>query len=283
MVGFLQMNSIHSLFQEFSYRPRKSAGQNFLIDLEVLEKIGQTVQCPPGDLLLEVGGGYGALTEKLVLKNCPLTVVESDNKLFAMLERKFKDAPKVSLIKADILKLDLGILKPPLPGGIIVVGNIPYYLTTPLITRLLDQYHLFVRGLYFMVQKEVADRLTAQPGTKAYGALTLCAKYYAEARKLFDVPARCFKPRPRVDSAFVELKIKSRLPLASGGEKNFFALVRVIFQSRRKTLSNSLKLLGKPPDQVKEALKKTGIEPGIRGERLGIEKLQELSKALNDF
>jgi 16S rRNA (adenine1518-N6/adenine1519-N6)-dimethyltransferase len=228
---------------------------------------------------LEVGGGYGALTEKLIHKGGALTVVESDHKLFAILERRFKDAPEVSLIKADILKLDLDTLKPPPPRGMIVVGNIPYYLTTPLITRLLDQYHSIVRGLYFMVQKEVADRLTAHPGTKAYGALTLCAEYYSEVRKLFDVPARCFRPSPKVDSTFVEFKIKQELFLAPGEKEGFFQLVRAIFQSRRKTLLNSLKLLGKSPEQVKEALTKAGIDPNIRGERLGIEKLQELSKA----
>lgn len=131
-----------------------------------------------------------------------------------------------------------------------------------------------------MVQKEVAERLVARPGTKAYGALTLCAQFYSKPRKLLDVPARSFKPKPKVDSAFIELEIKQTLPLSEVEEKHFFALVRAIFQTRRKMLSNSLKSMGKPAEKVLEALERTSIDPQIRGEELGLEKLMELSKAL---
>ena len=274
------MESISALFKEFSYRPRKSQGQNFLTDPKILDQIDQVIQCPPGDLLLEVGGGYGVLTERLAKKGCPLIVVEPDHKLFAMLERKFEKAPGVSLVKADILKLDLKPLAPPVPAKLTVAGNIPYYLTTPLITRLLTQYGPSIRKIYLMVQKEVADRMAAQPGTKAYGALTLCAQYYSAVTKLVDVPARCFRPRPKVDSAFIEMELKTVLPLSGEAERRFFGLVRAIFQSRRKMLSNSLKSLGKPADQVEAALKKQGIDPQIRGERLGLEELIRLSQAL---
>jgi 16S rRNA (adenine1518-N6/adenine1519-N6)-dimethyltransferase len=131
-----------------------------------------------------------------------------------------------------------------------------------------------------MVQKEVADRLAAKPGTKAYGALTLCAQYYSRPRKILDVPARCFKPKPKVDSAFMELEVKTSFPLSGESERHFFALVRAIFQSRRKILSNSLKSLGKPIEKVQEALRQTGIDPQIRGEQLGLDQLIELTKAL---
>lgn len=274
------MQSISSLFHEFSYRPRKSAGQNFLTDSGILDRIEEAVQCPPEDLLLEVGGGYGALTERLARKGRTLAVVEPDHKLFAMLERKFTGAPGLSLVKADILKLDLEPLRPPAPGKITVAGNIPYYLTTPLITRLLTQCNSYVRKLYLMVQKEVADRLAAGPGTKAYGALSICAQYYAVPLKLIDVPAKSFRPKPKVDSAFIELGLKTTFPLEPADEKQFFALVRSIFQSRRKMLSNSLKSLGKPAEKVQGALEKTGINPQIRGEQLGLDKLMELARAL---
>jgi 16S rRNA (adenine1518-N6/adenine1519-N6)-dimethyltransferase len=306
------MESISALFKEFSYRPRKSQGQNFLTDAYILDRIEQVVECPPGDVLLEVGGGYGNLTERLVRKNAPLTVVEPDHKLFAMLERKFGEtagstmelaqpdrgprletspfaeasgdrsaqASGINLVKTDILKLDLASLAPPPPARLTVAGNIPYYLTTPLITRLLTQYPTILRRVYLMVQKEVAERLAAMPGTKAYGALTLCAQYYSRARKILDVPSRCFRPRPKVDSAFIELEIKESLPLSGEPERRFFSLVRAIFQSRRKMLSNSLKSLGRPPEKVQEALLKTGIDPQVRGEQLGLEKLIELSQAL---
>ena len=274
------MESISALFKEFSYRPRKSQGQNFLTDKTILDQIDRVVQCPPGDVLLEVGGGYGALTERLSEKGAALTVVEPDHKLFAMLERKFGKRNGIHLVKADILKLDLASLAPPLPARLTIAGNIPYYLTTPLITRLLTQYPGVLRRVYLMVQKEVADRLSAGPGTKAYGALTLCAQYYSRPRKLLDVPARCFKPRPKVESAFIELELRESFPLAGSSEKRFFSLVRAIFQSRRKMLSNSLKSLGRPAEKIDEALHKTQINPQIRGEQLGLEKLIELSQAL---
>ncbi len=274
------MDSISDLFKEFSYRPRKTAGQNFLTDSKILDQIDKSIQCPTGDVLLEVGGGYGVLTERLTKKGALLTVVEVDHKLFAMLERKFGKTPGIGLIKADILKLDLGPFAPPAPARLVVAGNIPYYLTSPLITRLLTQYNAIVRRIYLMVQKEVAERLVAAPGTKAYGALTLCAQYFSRPLKLVDVPARCFKPKPKVDSVFIELVVKDTLPLLGVAEKHFFALVRAIFQTRRKMLFNSLKSLGKPTEKVLEALEKTSIDPQIRGEQLGLEKLMELSKAL---
>jgi 16S rRNA (adenine1518-N6/adenine1519-N6)-dimethyltransferase len=274
--------SLHSLFEEYSYRPRKSAGQNFLTDSRILDEIEKAIQCPPGDILLEVGGGYGALTERLIKKERPLTVVEVDHKLFAMLEKKFGGLPMLQLVKGDILKTELAPLAPPPPAKLTVAGNIPYYLTTPLITRLLTLYQPIVRRTYLMVQKEVADRLEANPGTKDYGALTLCARYFSTVRRVVEVPARCFKPRPKVDSAFIELTLINPLPLAPGPEKAFFKMVKAIFQSRRKVITNSLKNLGKEPLVVDRALKTVGLNPQVRGETLSMEKMMELSAALEE-
>jgi 16S rRNA (adenine1518-N6/adenine1519-N6)-dimethyltransferase len=275
------MESISALFEEFSYRPRKSMGQNFLTDNKIVDQIEKAIDCPVGDVLLEVGGGYGVLTEKLAKKGRLLTVVEMDHKLFAMLERKFDQTTGMSLIKADIMKVDIASLAPPPPALITVAGNIPYYLTTPLIIKLLTDHQPVVRKIYLMIQKEVADRLAAKPGTKAYGALTVCASYYSHVRKVVDVPARCFRPAPKVDSAFIELEVKRNLALSGATEKRLFAISRGIFQSRRKVLSNSLKFLGKPVEEVLAALKKVDIDPQIRGEQLGLEKLMELAKAFD--
>lgn len=275
------MESISALFEEFSYRPRKSMGQNFLTDLNIIDKIEKAIDCPSGDVLLEVGGGYGVLTERLLRKERLLTVVEPDHKLFSMLEKKFGQTQGLGLIKADIMKLDIATLAPTAPGLITVAGNIPYYLTTPLITRLLINHQIIVRRIYLMIQKEVADRLVAKPGTKAYGSLTVCAAYYSDVRKLVDVSARCFRPAPKVDSAFVVLEVKRNLPLSGATEKRLFAITRAIFQSRRKVITNSLKFLGKPNEEVLAALKKVNLDPQIRGEQLGLEKLMELAKAFD--
>jgi 16S rRNA (adenine1518-N6/adenine1519-N6)-dimethyltransferase len=276
------MESISALFEEFSYRPRKSMGQNFLTDMKVVDQIDQAIECPPEDILLEVGGGYGALTERLVKKGRLLTVVEPDHKLYAMLEKRFAGAQGIAFVKANIMKLDIAPLAPPSPGLITVAGNIPYYLTTPLITRLLTEYRPLVRRIYLMIQKEVADRIVAKPGTKAYGALTLCANYYSHPRKLVDAPARCFRPAPKVDSAFIVLEVKRELPLPEAVEKRLFAIVRGIFQSRRKVLSNSLKFLGRPTEEVMAALKKTNLDPQVRGEQLSLEKMMELANAFEN-
>ncbi len=276
------MESISALFEEFSYRPRKSMGQNFLTDNKIVDNIEKAIECPEGDVLLEVGGGYGALTERLVKKGRLLTVVEPDHKLHAMLERRFAKTPGFGLIKADIMKLDIAPLAPPAPGLITVAGNIPYYLTTPLIIRLLTQYQPIVRRVYLMIQKEVADRLVAKPGSKSYGALTVCTNYYCDVKKLVDVPARCFRPAPKVASAFVVLDLKRELPLSGAVEKRLFAISRAIFQSRRKVITNSLKFLGKPTEEVNAALQKTGIDPQIRGEELGLAKLMELAQAFDN-
>lgn len=274
------MDSLAGLFHEYSYRPRKSAGQNFLTDTRILDQIEGVIQCPPGDVLVEVGGGYGALTERLLKKERPLTVVEIDHKLFAMLEKRFGHRAGLALTKGDILEFDLTPLAPLPPAKITLAGNIPYYLTSPLITRLLTRYHSQLRTIYLMVQKEVAERLTARPGTKAYGALTLCAQFFSVPSIQVAVPARCFRPKPKVDSAFVELRLKGSLALEGKAQDDFFRLVRAIFQSRRKMLSNSLKSLGRPVEKVQEALGKTGIDPQVRGETLSMERLMELSQAL---
>ena len=273
------MGSVDDLFREHSFRPRRSKGQNFLVDRQVLSRIETTVECPPGDVLLEVGGGTGVLTERLLLKERPLVVVEQDHKLHAMLEKRFRTASAFRLVKADILELDIPSFVPA-GGRITLVGNIPYYLTTPLVTGLLTGPRGILRRIYLMVQKEVADRLEARPGTKAYGALTLCARYFSEVRVHFPVPASSFKPCPKVGSAFISLTPKPDLPLDGKGEERLFRLVRAVFQSRRKTLRNSLKLLGKPSSETEKALEACGLEPEVRGETLDLSKFIELSQAV---
>jgi len=276
------MEDLSSLFKELSYRPRKSAGQNFLVDIKALDRIEASIDCPPGDILLEVGGGTGALTERLLRKGRPLTVVEVDHKLFVILEKRFAQAQGFNLVKSDILKLDLSAYAPPSPGLITLAGNIPYYLTTPLITGLLEKHRTRLRRIYLMVQKEVADRMQARPGTKAYGALTLCVGYHGKFRRLLEVPAKSFKPVPKVDSAFIEIELRREPLLPLDQEKRLFSVIRAIFQTRRKVLSNSLKSLGRGQEGTLRALERIGLDPQVRGETLGLDRLIELSKALGE-
>jgi len=274
------LTNLHDLFTKEGFRPRKSAGQNFLVDKRILQQIDDSIQPPPGDVLLEVGGGTGALTERLVWKERPLTVVEPDHKLFDHLMKRFGSRELFHLVKADILKLDFGPYTPPPPAKITLVGNIPYYLTSPLITRLLEQERGRVRSISLMIQKEVALRLGAKPGTKAWGALSVCAGYYSDFEMLFPVGRKSFRPAPKVESAFIRLTPKEKLPLPEAETKNLFRLVRAIFQTRRKTLLNSLKSGGWLEDAARAGIKSSRLEPEVRGETLGLETLMELSLTL---
>jgi 16S rRNA (adenine1518-N6/adenine1519-N6)-dimethyltransferase len=274
------MTSLQELFRDEGFRPRKSAGQNFLVDRKVLDRIEDSIEVPPGDVLLEVGGGTGALTERLVRKNRPLLVVESDHKLHAFLVQRFTGQGFLSILKSDILRLDLGPYVPPPPARITLVGNIPYYLTTPLITRLLEEERGRIRSISLMVQREVADRLAAKPGTKAWGALSVCARYHADLQVLFPVGRRCFQPVPKVESAFIRLVPKDALPLGEAEGRTLFRLVRAVFQTRRKTLLNSLRSGGWEEAAAREALRECGLVPEVRGETLDVERLTGLSQAL---
>lgn len=272
--------SLHELFNKDGFRPRKSAGQNFLVDTKILGRIESVIRPSSDDVMLEVGGGTGALTERLVKKKSPLIVVESDHKLFDHLERTFGNLPYVHLVKADIMKLDLAPFVPPSPGKITLVGNIPYYLTTPLITRLLEKERGRIRSISLMIQKEVAERLGAQPGTKAWGALSICARYWSHFQMLFPVSRQSFKPAPKVESAFVRLTPLEKPMLDEEGTKNLFRLVRAIFQTRRKTLLNSLKSGGWTDEAARKAIEECRLKPEVRGETLDLEHLVELSLLL---
>ncbi len=274
------MTDLRDLFKKDGFRPRKTAGQNFLVDRNILSQIDQSIEVPPGDVLMEVGGGTGALTEKLVKKNRPLLVVEPDHKLHAFLERRFKGQGFMRILKEDILRLDFAPFVPPPPARITLAGNIPYFLTTPLITRLLEQERGRIRSIYLMIQKEVAERLAAKPGTKAWGALSVCARYYADFRILFPVPRKCFRPVPKVESAFVQLIPKKELLLGVEDTKNLFRVTRAIFQTRRKTLFNSIRSGGWSETQGRDAMKACRLEAMVRGETLDLDRLIALSLQL---
>lgn len=275
------MESLKQLYEEQRFRPRKAAGQNFLADPRVLDRLEALVQAPPGDALLEIGGGTGQLTARLLRKGLPLTVVESDRRLFALLSRKFGKTPNLALLLADARKLDVPSLAPPPPGKLVVAGNLPYSLTSPLLVRLLEGGGGRLRRIYVMVQREVGDRLAAEAGTRAYGALTLLVRYRAgEVRRLLDVPPEAFRPRPKVHSAFLLLEPREASLLPPAEERRFFTVARAVFQSRRKTLENSLKRAGFSKERIGRALEVLGFEGRVRGETLGLEEFLALARAL---
>ena len=256
--------------------PNKRLGQNFLIDPNIVRKIVALAELSPNDHVLEIGPGRGILTEALSRTAGHVTAIEVDSRLHAYLETKQAELPNVELVCDDALAYPVENL----PMGTVVVANLPYYISTPLLFRLLDQRGRFPR-MVLMLQDEVADRLVAQPGGSDYGVLSVMAQYAADITKAFRVSAQCFRPRPDVASAVVRLRMKERTRLSRQEEVAFRALVKAAFAHRRKTLVNSLRDEGYELHSVTETLQRLDIAPTRRAETLSVEEFLQLALALD--
>lgn len=253
----------------------KRLGQNFLIDPNIVRKIVATADLSPADTVFEIGPGRGVLTEALSRAVRRVVAVEIDPQLHRLLQDRQADWPNVQLVCADALTYPLETVS----TGAIVVANLPYYLSTPLLFRLLEQRHRFPR-LVLMLQNEVADRLVAKAGTADYGILSVMAQYAAEITKVFRVSAQCFRPRPEVGSAVVSLRTKKETVLSLEEESTFARLVKSAFAHRRKTLVNSLRDEGYTSSAVMRALTDTGITATARAETLTLEQFVHLTGQL---
>jgi len=256
--------------------PNKRLGQNFLIDPNIVRKIVALAELRPGDHVLEIGPGRGILTEALSRAAGHVTAVEVDPRLHAYLETRQAELPNVELVCDDALAYPVENL----PMGTVVVANLPYYISTPVLFRLLDQRGRFPR-MVLMLQDEVADRLVAQPGGSDYGVLSVMAQYAADITKAFRVSAQCFRPRPDVASAVVRLGMKERTRLSPKEEATFRALVKAAFAHRRKTLVNSLRDEGYELHPVIETLQRLEIALARRAETLSVEEFLQLALALD--
>ncbi len=255
--------------------PNKRLGQNFLIDPNIVRKIVALAELGPNDHVLEIGPGRGILTEALSHAANHVTAVEVDSRLHAYLETRQPQLPNVELVCEDALAYPVENL----PIGTVVVANLPYYISTPLLFRLLDQRGRFPR-MVLMLQAEVADRLVAKPGGSDFGVLSVMAQYAADITKAFKVSAQCFRPRPEVASAVVLLRAKERTRLSQQEEVAFRSLVKAAFAHRRKTLVNSLRDEGYELLPVTEGLKRLNIAPTRRAETLSVGDFLQLARAL---
>ncbi len=256
----------------------KRLGQNFLIDPNIIRKIVALAALTPHDHVLEIGPGRGILTEALCRVSHHVTAIEVDPRLHSYLAERHTNDPNLTLILGDAMTYPLAHL----PIGTIVVANLPYYLSTPLLFRLLEQRDRFPR-LVLMLQEEVADRLAALPGSSDYGVLSIMAQYAAEIDKAFKVSSQCFRPRPEVGSAVVLLKVKAQRELRGEEEPQFAALVRAAFAHRRKTLINALKDEGYDQNIVGTALQSLGLERSIRAEVLSIAQFIALTRGISSL
>lgn len=251
----------------------KRLGQNFLIDPNIIRKIVATAALGSNDSVLEIGPGRGILTEALCRAADRITAVELDPRLHAYLAERQSEFPRLTLVLDDAMAYPLDTL----PPGTIVVANLPYYISTPLLFRLLEQGDRFPR-MVLMLQNEVADRLVAKPGTSDYGVLSVMAQYAADISKVFKVSANCFRPRPEVGSAVVLLRSKKQRELRPEEEPAFASLVKAAFAHRRKTLVNSLKDEGYAQNNMVEILTSCGLSPTTRAESISVIQFVELCR-----
>ena len=274
------------VIQKHGFDFQKKFGQNFLIDPHVLDKIIAAAGITKDDFVLEIGPGIGTMTQYLAEAAREVTAVEIDRNLIPILEGTLAGYDNVTVINQDILKLDLEALAQEKNGGrpIKVVANLPYYITTPIIMGLYES-HVPVSSITVMVQKEVAQRMQAGPGSKDYGALSLAVQYYASPYIAANVPPNCFMPRPNVGSAVIHLESYQNPPVSVKDEKLMFALIRASFNQRRKTLLNGLKNATDLPygkEELLETFAALGWKETVRGEQLTLEQFAQLSDALTE-
>lgn len=274
-----------SILKKYDIHFQKKYGQNFLIDTHVLEKIIRAAEITGDDFVMEIGPGIGTMTQYLCENAREVLAVEIDRNLLPVLQETLSDYQNVTVLNEDILKMDIGRIAEEYNGGkpIKVVANLPYYITTPIIMELFES-HVPLESITVMVQKEVADRMQAGPGTKEYGALSLAVQYYAEAEIAANVPQNCFMPRPNVGSAVIRLICHKENPIKVLDEKFMFRLIRASFNQRRKTLQNGLcndMGLSLKKEDVRDALEQMSLPPEVRGERLSLQEFAKLSDLLS--
>ena len=271
---------VASLLKKHNFRPAKGLGQNFLTDRNIIEKIIDGANINAGDLVLEIGPGVGALTAAAAKRAGKVIGVEIDEKLLPILDETLGGFDNIKIIKGDILKESISDLisrNIGTGGGVKIIGNLPYYITSPVIMKILEE-KTTAESLTVMVQKEVAGRIKAGSGSKAYGAITAAINYYCEVRHITDVPRDVFLPKPNVDSAVIRLDIRKIPPVALKDEKTFFMCIKAGFGQRRKTLLNALTgLYGMDKKSAEAALYNASIDPMRRAETLDIREFAALA------
>lgn len=272
------------LVKRHGFKFTKSLGQNFLIDDNIVDKIVAGAGIGSSDKIIEVGPGIGTLTREMASRAEALMAVEIDKNLIPILTDTLGDYENVKIVNEDIIKADIrGLIDENLDGGPVkLVANLPYYITTPIIMRFLEE-DINVTDIVVMVQKEVAERMNAQPGGKDFGALSVAVQFYCDTEIVTKVPRHLFVPQPNVDSIVIALRVRPERKYRVDSEDLFFKVVKAAFGQRRKTLLNSIASMGNlSKDMVKEALEEAGIDPKRRGETLSLDEFANLSNVIGN-
>lgn len=281
--------TIQYIKQKYGFHMSKGLGQNFLCDPEVLEKIAVAAQLDADSGVLEIGPGIGVLTAALAKHAKKITAVEVDGRLLPVLEETLAEYRNIHVVHADILKLDLSrFIREEFAdcSKVSIAANLPYYITTPILTRLLEARNLGVESIVVMVQKEVGVRLCSGPGSKNYSSLSVLTGYHCEAELVCTVPASSFIPAPKVESAVVRLTMRKVPAVSPKNEALFFQTVRAAFGQRRKTLLNALAgapVFGLSKEELRGIIRSLGLSELVRGEELGIHEFAALSDRMEEL
>lgn len=278
MANLSDISTIKDVLSRHGFTFSKSLGQNFLVNPSVCPKMAEMCSADENTGVIEIGAGIGVLTKELAMRAKKVVSIELDTRLLPVLDETLAEFDNVEVVNADIMKVDLHKLIEEKFSGmrVVVCANLPYYITSPVIMLLLES-KLPIDAVTVMIQKEVADRLCANAGTRNAGAITVSVNYFAEAAKLFDVSRGSFMPMPNVDSAVIKLDIKKEPDIFVSDEKKFFRMVKAAFSMRRKTALNSISSgMGLPKVQIAEAIEKTGLPASVRAEQMTMQQLAEL-------
>lgn len=278
-------STINEIREKHGFRLSKSLGQNFLTDKNMIDQIVESSCIGEDDLVIEIGPGIGVLTAEAADYAGRVVAVEIDTNLIPILKETLGAYSNVTIVNQDVLKTDLTeiVNKYQGSGGVKIIGNLPYYITTPIIMKILED-RVPADSITIMMQKEVADRIKAGPGNKTYGALSVAVQYYCTVTQVALVPKEVFVPRPKVDSAVLRLDVRDSRPVELIDEKLFFACIKSGFGQRRKTLLNSLPgVAGLSKDDVKEVLQTANIDPVRRAETLDMGEFASIANIMTEY
>lgn len=282
MQNLSDISVVRSVLSKHGFNFSKALGQNFLINPSVCPRMAENCGADENTGVIEIGAGIGVLTAELAKRAKKVVSIELDTRLLPVLEETLGEFDNVEIVNADVMKTDLhALIKEKFQGmDVVVCANLPYYITSPIITMLLEE-KLPIKAITVMIQKEAADRLSTPVGSRDSGAITVCTNYYAEVRHLFNVSRGSFMPPPNVDSTVIKLLIRPEPAVKVSDEKKFFRMVKAAFAQRRKTAVNSIASgMELSKNQVAEALSKSGLDVNVRAEKLTMEELAALSENL---
>ncbi len=282
MQNLSDISVIRGVLERHGFNFSKALGQNFLINPSVCPRMAENCLCDENTGVIEIGAGIGVLTAELAKRAKKVVCVELDTRLLPILDETLADFDNIEIVNADVMKVNLHRLIEEKFSGmeVVVCANLPYYITSPVITMLLES-RLPIKAVTVMIQKEAADRLCTPVGSRDSGAITVCTNYYAEVKQLFNVSRGSFMPAPNVDSTVIRLDIRPEPAVKVRDEKKFFKMVKAAFAQRRKTALNSISSgMGLSKAQVSQALADSGLEENVRAEKLTMEQLATLCENL---